>query len=141
MSGAAVALSLVSDVEDQAFWYSVGVKVSMGTKFTYGTIEAPNEYKALDLLNERCEKEHGGPMCEAKIHRVNKETGEKDPDPLILMGNIMGLQHAAKQQEEVSQACDTEEPPSEEGVSEPKFGAGWGRKLPSPEPVISLAHK
>lgn len=129
-------------MDDQAFYYAMGVQINdRATKFTYGTIEAQNEYKAMDLLDKRAKEEHSGPMVELRLHKVDKTTGERDPEPVIIMGNIMGKEYESKTAErstKTSQACEEKQPASE-GV--PQFGDGWGTKLPNPSPPVSLKHK
>lgn len=128
-------------MDKQAFWYSMGVALGMrATKYVYGTVEAVNEYKALDMLDKQAVQEHGGPLKEARLHRVNTETGEKADDACLIVspedGSESYLDKAGPQSKKLT--------PSEEsavGPSPPAFGRGWARKLTNPNPVISLKHK
>jgi hypothetical protein len=122
-----------------AFWYSMGVDIGpRATKYTYGTIEATNSYKALDELELRCLEEHGGEMRECRLHPIDKTTGEKDPEPCLIVTPGDGKNESTSEyQAETSQACEK----STDSKGEGAFGAGWARELANPNPVVPLKHK
>jgi hypothetical protein len=134
----------VKVVEDQAFWYALGIAVGpRATKYVYGTVEALNEYKALDMLDKQATEQHGGLLKEAKLHRIIKDTGEREEDACLLVSPEDGsegfLEKALPRvpKRKSSQACEENASAEDEG----SFGDGWARKLPNPNPVISLKHK
>lgn len=133
----------VKVVEEQAFWYALGIAVGpRATKYVYGTVEALNEYKALDVLDKQATEEHGGLLKEAKLHRIVKETGEREEEACLLVtpedGSEGYLEKALPRvPAKSSQACEKSASTKDEG----SFGDGWARKLPNPNPVIPLKHK
>ncbi len=128
---------------DQAFWYALGVAIGpRATKYVYGTVEAVNEYKALDVLDKQATEEHGGLLREAKLHRVNKETGEREDDACLLVTPGDGSEGYLEKS--LPRAPSKKLTQGEEKSSKPDapaFGDGWARKLPDPNPVVSLRHK
>lgn len=132
-----------SSVDNQAFWFALGVAIGeRATKYVYGMIEATNEYKALDKLEKRASEEHGGTLREAKLHRVNIWTGEREDDACLLVSpedGSEGLLYKGlpKAPQKSSQSCEEKSDPKEPST----FGSGWARKLSDPSPVVSLKHK
>lgn len=134
-------------MDDQLFWYAIGVAMPRRpgcTRYCYGQVEAANEYKALDKLARQAVNEHGGPMVEAKLHTIDRETGEQSEEPVALMGNVnRSLIQDHGDQGENSQACEQPKGSTEERAAKsiPEFGEGWGTKLDAPPPVIPLRPK
>ena len=116
-------------MDEMAFKYALAIRVQdNATKYTYGTISAMNEFKAMDKLARRAEKEHGGPMVGCKLNLIDQKTGEISDEPYLIMGNTMGDHSDAPLKtytpRQTSQACEKEQSVSQ---SVPEFGSGWGR--------------
>lgn len=133
-------------MEERRYWYACDLRTALNrTKTVFGTVEAINEYKAMDALEKRVRKEHMSKIIRARLHEFDDETG-KCEEPCFMMDNVLpdgGLHEKHRTEDdttETSQACE-EVKPATQGVSEPKFGDGWGKSVKDEVPVVGCRFK
>lgn len=120
-------------VENTSYWYTVDLRTALArTKTIFGKIEAMNPYAAMDKIEANVKRDYHARVIKARLHEVNTDTGEYNPEACLLMDNVLeggGLHRDHKVEGDPESSHASEEKKGTPPVPAPEFSAGWGKAV------------